>query len=103
MAGGGAGCCHCDGRLVPENGQQPAVGTPSLPASQTATGTPTKLPEVEALCWRRSPLFSIPRFDFCLTPRSEPVTLVKSQSALGFCGRPLCSGQDYEMELSVVR
>lgn len=45
---------------------------------------------------------SMPRFDFCLTPR-EPVTMVKSQSALGLCGRPLCSGQDQETELSVVR
>lgn len=44
----------------------------------------------------------MPRFDFCLTPR-EPVAMVKSQSALGLCGRPLCSGQDQEMELSVVR
>eukprot|EP00421_Protoceratium_reticulatum_P059026 CAMPEP_0168497746 /NCGR_PEP_ID=MMETSP0228-20121227/72919_1 /TAXON_ID=133427 /ORGANISM="Protoceratium reticulatum, Strain CCCM 535 (=CCMP 1889)" /LENGTH=401 /DNA_ID=CAMNT_0008514621 /DNA_START=86 /DNA_END=1292 /DNA_ORIENTATION=- len=44
----------------------------------------------------------MPRFDFCLAPR-EPVAIVKSQSALGLCGRPLCSGQDQEMELSVVR
>jgi len=27
---------------------------------------------------------------------------MRSQSALGLCGRPLCSGQDQEMELSVV-
>mmetsp|Transcript_113356 Transcript_113356/g.353400 ORF Transcript_113356/g.353400 Transcript_113356/m.353400 type:complete len:424 (-) Transcript_113356:163-1434(-) len=52
--------------------------------------------------WQRSPLFSLARFDFCLASR-EPLALVRSQPALGLCGRPLCNGQDIEPELSVVR
>jgi len=49
-------------------------------------------------------LFGMPRFSFCLANR-DPVALVNPQPALGLCGRPLCSGsgQDQDMELSVVR
>lgn len=52
--------------------------------------------------WQRAALFGLPRFDFCLSPQ-VPHGLVKSQSALGLCARPLCSGQDQDTELSVVR
>uniref|UniRef100_A0A7S1RJ27 Uncharacterized protein n=1 Tax=Alexandrium catenella TaxID=2925 RepID=A0A7S1RJ27_ALECA len=54
--------------------------------------------------WHRGVLSGMPRFAFCLAPR-ETLTLVSSQPVLGLCGRPLCSGsgQEQDMELSVVR
>lgn len=50
----------------------------------------------------RTSLFSMPRFDFCLTPR-EHVNAVRSNPTLGLCGAPLCTGIHQESELSIVR
>mmetsp|Transcript_68374 Transcript_68374/g.198173 ORF Transcript_68374/g.198173 Transcript_68374/m.198173 type:complete len:335 (+) Transcript_68374:110-1114(+) len=52
---------------------------------------------------RRLSMFSMPRFEFCLTPREHLAAVRSPSAALSLCGAPLCSGMAQDVELNIVR